>query len=215
MTGMREEVLQEAKRSDCFLCRPNAALLGRLGRSGYLLAGLGPLADGYAVVASHAHLRGLKDAGPDLRLAYSNFAAESAQTLAEQFGACFVVEHGNMAVCGIPEEGREHCFHPHFLLIPASGLSVEPFLDYFGRSTVFETLHAAIEFGIDKGQYVLAGHSEGPFHVFLPDGELPRQFARGLVAEQLDQSELASWRDQPNLAWTLANAELLKEIFTR
>ena len=94
-------------------------------------------------------------------------------------------------------------------------MSVEPFLDYFGRSTVFETLHAAIEFGIDKGQYVLAGHSEGPFHVFLPDGELPRQFARGLVAEQLDQSELASWRDQPNLAWTLANAELLKEIFAR
>jgi hypothetical protein len=120
-----------------------------------------------------------------------------------------------MAVCGISEEGRAHCFHPHFLLIPSPGLSVQPFLDYFGRSTSFDTIASAIDFAADRGQYVLAGNAGGPFHVFLPDGDLPRQFARGLVAEQLGVVHLASWRDQPDLPKTLGNAEALREVLAR
>lgn len=215
MTDVRDELHHESTRHDCFLCRPNAALLGDVGVAGYAVAGLGPLSDGYAVVATHGHLRGLEEADGALRTAYADYAVRVANALARAYGSCFVVEHGNMAVCGISEEGRAHCFHPHFLMIPGVPADTRPFLDYFGASTPFGTLAEAINFAADRGQYVLAGDAAGPFHVFFPDGDLPRQFARALVAEQIGAMRLASWRDEPDLPRTVANAKALREVLSR
>lgn len=212
---VRDELAQEPARWDCFLCRPSATLLGDVGQAGYVIAGLGPLSNGYAVVATHAHLRGLAEADAKQRVAYAEYAAGIAGELAEAYGSCFVVEHGNMAVCGISEEGRAHCFHPHFLMIPGTAANIEPFLEYFGTSESFGTLAEAVSYAADLGQYVLAGQAVGPFHVFLPRGDLPRQFARALVAEQIGVEHLASWRDVPDLPKTVANAEALRKALAR
>lgn len=214
MENVREELTQECHREDCFLCRPNAALLTNVGDAGYTVAGLGPLADGYAVVATHDHLRGLAEADTELRSAYSSYAQRVADRLSRHYGGCLVVEHGNMAVCGVSEEGRAHCFHPHFLMIPTPNADFGPFLDYFSTSTVFSNLELAVGFGADRGQYVLVGASQGPFHVFLPDGEVPRQFARALVAEQLNVSHLASWKAVPDLYSTRRNAQVLRKVLS-
>jgi diadenosine tetraphosphate (Ap4A) HIT family hydrolase len=215
MMGVRDELWQEPARTDCFLCRPNAALLGNLGAAGYVVAGLGPLSEGYAVVATYSHLRGLAEAGAEQRVAYAEYASDIARELAVVYGSCFVVEHGNMAVCGISEEGRAHCFHPHFLMIPGTSANAEPFLEYFGTSNPFDTLAEAIAYAADRGQYVLAGQATGPFHVFFPEGDLPRQFARALVAEQIGVEHLASWRDEPDLLRTVANAVALRKALVR
>ena len=213
MVRISAELKVEVARQDCFLCRPNAALLVNVGLVGYLMAGLGPLADGYAVVATHQHLRGLAEVAAEARRQYAEFAQQAASMLVERFGGCLVVEHGNMAVCGIAEEGREHCFHPHFLLIPDARCNTDSFLDYFGEHKhPFNTLAEAINFGVEKGQYVLVGKATGPFYICLPTGELPRQFARALVAEQLGVEELASWRDSPNPDWALSNAFELRKL---
>ncbi len=213
MTRISDELQDEATRTDCFLCRPNAALLSNVSEAGYTVAGLGPLADGYAVVATHDHIEGLAEANAQLRRQYSEYATSVAERLSTEFGECFLVEHGNMAVCGIAEEGRAHCFHPHFLLIPSAELSTSPFVDYFGHDGCkFQSLIDAVNYGADRGQYLLAGKITGPFHVFLPNGELPRQFARALVAEQLGASGRASWRDMPDLQWTANNAAALRRV---
>ena len=204
----------EAARRDCFLCRPNAALLADVGAAGYTMAGLGPLAEGYAVVATHEHLLGLAAATTELRQAYSTYTTNIASKLSARYGGCFVIEHGNMAVCGVDDaEGRTHCFHPHFLLVPDRRCDIAPFREYFGSNhTIFGSLEEAVHFGADKGQYVLAGTALGPFHVFLPEGELPRQFARGLIADQLGVERRASWRDEPDAAWTGRNAMSLRAL---
>jgi hypothetical protein len=204
----------EATRRDCFLCRPNATLLADVSVAGYTMAGLGPLAEGYAVVATHEHLRGLAAATTELRRAYSAYATNIALKLSARYGECFVVEHGNMAVCGVDDvEGRIHCFHPHFLLVPDRRCDVAPFYEYFGSNhKTFGSLEEAVHFGADNGQYLLAGNALGPFHVFLPDGELPRQFARGLIADQLGEEHRASWRDEPDTAWTGRNATSLRAL---
>jgi len=212
---VRDELAQEPARKDCFLCRPSANLLGDIGQAGYVVAGLGPLSTGYAVIATHAHLRGLAEADAAQRVAYAEYAAGIANELAAAYDSCFVVEHGNMAVCGISEEGRAHCFHPHFLVIPGTAANVEPFLEYFGTSESFDTLADAVSYAADLGQYVLAGQAAGPFHVFFPRGDLPRQFARALVAEQIGVEHLASWRDVPDLPKTVANAEALRKALAR
>lgn len=208
------ELKDEMLRNDCFLCRPNAALLMHVGQIGYSLAGLGPLADGYAVVTTHEHLKGLAVVDAAFRRRYADYTLEIAEKLVKGYGACFLIEHGNMAVCGISEEGREHCFHPHFLLIPDARCNADSFLEYFDQKhQEFATLAEALEYGAQQdGQYVLVGAAAGPFYVCQPVDELPRQFARGLAAEQLSVEALASWRGTPNLDWTLRNAEALRKL---
>jgi len=207
MTKTNESLDGEALRHDCFLCRPSATLLVHVGTAGYAIAGLGPLADGYTVVATQGHLQGLAAASTELRTAYSDYTETLAKALTARYGACFIVEHGNMAVCGIEAEGRAHCFHPHFLLVPDARCSLDPFNEYFGSGhQMFDSLIDAVSFGADRGQYVLAGQFPGPFAVYLPQGELPRQFARALLAEQLGVDDRASWRAMPDLRWTCRNA---------
>lgn len=218
MVEVSESIAAEALRTDCFLCRPNAALLVDVGLTGYAMAGLGPIASGYTVVATHGHVQGLSALSADDRRSYAYYAASVASRLSARYGGCFIVEHGNMAVCGIEQaEGRAHCFHPHFLLVPDQRCSIDAFHDYFGSEhSKFGSLEEAVQYGADRGQYLLAGHIAGPFHVFLPSGtDLPRQFARALLAEQLGADELASWRDRPDPAWAAKNADAVRSLLRR
>lgn len=214
MTNSESDVAAEAQRHDCFLCRPKAALLVDVKQAGYALAGLGPLADGYTVVATHDHVQGLAAVSTEARRLYADYTMTIASRLSSQHGGCFIVEHGNMAVCGVGDAtGRAHCLHPHFLLVPDRRCSVAPFVEYFGTDqSYFGTLAEAVEYGATRGQYVLAGDTSGMFHVFLPNGDVPRQFARALLAEQLGLVDRASWRDTPDPEWTAKNAHAVREL---
>lgn len=214
MTKSGTDVAAEALREDCFLCRPNAGLLVDVSPVGYAVAGLGPLADGYTVVATHDHVQGLAAVPVEARRLYANYTAGIASRLSRQYGSCFIIEHGNMAVCGVGDAaGRAHCLHPHFLLVPDSRCSVDPFVEYFGSDyKSFGGLAEAVQYGADRGQYVLAGDMSGTFHVFLPNGDLPRQFARALLAEQLELVDRASWRATPDPDWTVRNARAIRGL---
>lgn len=214
MTESRTDLAAEAMRQDCFLCRPKATLLVDVGPVGYALAGLGPLADGYTVVATHDHVQGLAAVPDGTRRLYADYTMTIATRLSRRYGSCFIIEHGNMAICGMDDSaGRAHCLHPHFLLVPDRRCSVDPFSEYFGSDhRSFGSLAAAVHYGAARGQYVLAGEISGTFHVFLPNGELPRQFARALVAERLELVDRASWRDTPDPDWTARNAHAIREL---
>lgn len=214
MTETEIAVAAEALRQDCFLCRPKATLLVDVSPAGYTLAGLGPLADGYVVVATHDHVQGLAAVPVEARRLYAEYTVAIASRLSSHFGACFIVEHGNMAVCGVSETaGRAHCLHPHFLLVPDRRCSIDPFLEYFGSNySSFGSLAEAIHYGAERGQYLLAGNANGPFYVFLPEGDLPRQFARALLAEQLHLVDRASWRDTPDPVWSLQNSHAIRRL---
>lgn len=214
MTESGTDLAAEALRQDCFLCRPKAALLVDVSPAGYAVAGLGPLADGYTVVATHDHVRGLAAVPVETRRLYADYTMTVASRLSKQYGSCFIIEHGNMAICGVGDAtGRAHCLHPHFLLVPDTRCSVDPFVEHFGSEhSAFGSLAEAVQYGADRGQYVLAGDTSGMFHVFLPNGDLPRQFARALLAEQLGLVDRASWRDTPDPDWTARNAHAIRGL---
>jgi hypothetical protein len=214
VTEIETSVAAEALRQDCFLCRPMAALLVDVSQAGYAVAGLGPLTDGYTVVATHDHVQGLAAVPVEARRVYADYTMAIGSQLSKQYGGCFIIEHGNMAVCGVDDAtGRAHCLHPHFLLVPDTRCSVDPFLEYFGSEhKSFGSLAEAVQYGADRGQYVLAGEISGTFYVFLPNGDLPRQFARALLAEQLELVDRASWRDTPDPAWTTRNAHAIRGL---
>ena len=212
----KEEIEGEAARTDCFLCRPSGLLLADVSSEGFAVAGLGPLCDGYTVVATCHHLRGLAEAAPSYRDRFAQYVARLADTLKKRYGACFLVEHGNTEICGISPADRPHSFHPHILLIPDARCSVLPFQDYFGApGTRFASLSEAIAGAADKGAYLFVGPVDGPLFTFESLSESPRQLARGLIAEQLGVVGRASWRDDPGLEWSLSNAVELRETLGR
>jgi hypothetical protein len=210
------ELQKEVFRNDCFLCRPNSRLLIDVSPWGYSLAGLGPMVVGYSVIATHQHVIGLKELSRTDLENYCSYAISVADILSKKHGRCLILEHGNMAVCGIDSADRAHCFHPHFLLVPNDKCNTGPFDEYFKENKKwFKTLFEAVEYGAQQGQYVLAGTVSAGFNIYLPDGEVPRQFARGVVSEQLGLADKASWKDAPDLLLALANADELRLIFAK
>jgi len=122
-----------------------------------------------------------------------------------------------MPICNVnlDAHAQSHCYHPHFLVFPAAFDPMRSFREYFGGpGRSFSSLYEALVYGIGQKHYILVSPRIGQFEVYLPVDGLPRQFARGLVAECLGTEELADWRMKPNFEWSLKNAALLREVIS-
>ncbi len=205
----------EFERTDCFLCRPLSTLLVQVSTDAYTMAGLGPLCDGYAITSAIDHIEGLKSLDKSALKRYAEYAESVQRTLAQKFGNCVLTEHGNMPICNVHSDAhaQSHCYHPHFLMFPAKFDPMKSFWEYFcGPGRGFASLYEALVYGVSQKHYILVSPRIGRFEVFVPVDGLPRQLARGLVAESLGTEKLADWRSRPNFDWSLKNAALLREI---
>lgn len=205
----------ELARQDCFLCKPSELLTVDSRKDAFTMAGLGPIVDGYAIVATRDHLYRLASSSAEYMVAYADYATQIRRKLAQHYGTCILTEHGNMPICGIDVYNHSHCFHPHFLLFPNGSSIFEAAREYFQYpGHQFSTLIEALNFGKSLNHYLLVSENEDGYFVFIPDKDLPRQFARALIAEGIDALELASWRNHPGVEMTLANANELKKLFS-
>lgn len=177
----------------------------------FTIAGIGPLTPGYAIVATIEHLDQIRDA--DTIAQFSAYANKIRQALVDQFGSCLLTEHGHSPLCTLADTQNVHCFHPHFLLFPGAPSIVNSADEYFsGKGTTFSSLDAALAFGVNLPQYLLISESTSSFKVYPVVEGLPRQFARGLVAEQQGNEELASWRAHPGFDMAEKNANQIKAL---
>ncbi len=116
-----------------------------------------------------------------------------------------------MALCGYYSHDESECFHPHFLLFPGAHDIVPACTDYFGTFEQVSDLSDVVKLA-DARQYLLVSPAAGKYLVFFPAAGLPRQFARGLVAEAHDVLERASWKDAPNYEEAQGYAAHLREL---
>lgn len=205
----------ELARQDCFLCKPSELLMVDSGKGAFTMAGLGPIVDGYAIVATKDHLDRLGSSSAEYIMMYADYATQIRRKLTQRYGTCILTEHGNMPVCGINVCNHSHCFHPHFLLFPNGSSIFEAAREYFQYpGHQFSTLIEALSFGKSLNHYLLVSENEDGYFVFVPNKSLPRQFARALIAEGIDALEFASWRDHPRVEMALTNANELKILFS-
>lgn len=208
--------LDESRRDDCFLCRPASRLLAHVGDACYTLAGLGPLSDGYAVVATDHHglLEGPHDSA--LLTSWGQYSEWVQRALEAEFGTCVLSEHGKMSICNPNRPANSHCYHPHFLLFPGAPDPLPVFRDHFPcEGEFFSSLTDALRHASVLSNYLLGSPRPGEYFVFpAPDG-LPRQFARAIIADSLGVPDLASWQSRPCGDWAMRNAEVLRRILNR
>src|ERR1700727_2523941 len=93
----------------CFLCLPSPELLFLESENFYALAGLGPVVDGYCVIAAKSHVKSMADVPAVLSDERDAFVTLVRNKLIAMHGTCLITEHGRMTVCAA--EHDYHCFH--------------------------------------------------------------------------------------------------------
>ena len=80
-----------ATNDECFLCSPSEDLQFFESENFFALAGLGPVVDGYCVIAAKAHSRSMADITANLRAERAEFVQKLRDLLTSRYGSCLSV----------------------------------------------------------------------------------------------------------------------------
>lgn len=184
----------------CFLCALPSDLVYAESEHFIALLGLGPIAEGYSLIAARAHVSSMLDILPHQRTELASFTEAVRRRLRPHYGESVITEHGRVPPC-LSEYARTHephCLHAHRLVFPGSplfdlvevarGLEVRSFCTFRDAAASFR----------DPGQYLYVEHPDGGCQLASVRGPLPRQFFRRVVAATSGVPELADWREHPS-----------------
>jgi diadenosine tetraphosphate (Ap4A) HIT family hydrolase len=206
----REQSASEEGRH-CFLCSPSAELVFLESENFYALAGLGPVVDGYCVVAAKSHVKSMADVPLGQAGERDAFITLVRNRLIAMYGTCLITEHGRMTVCA--DEHDHHCFHAHFLVFPGTE-DVSALADsYFSTSQAFTNLETSLAHGALHAEYLLISPSPTRFSIYSTPLNAPRQLARHLVAWKTGNGHLADWKTWPQRDRAIFIAETLRSAF--
>ncbi len=195
-----EREIRSMRSSSCFLCDPEPDLTWMESERFRAVLGLGPVGEGFSLIATREHLPSMFDLDSELAEELVEFTAEVRARLEPLYGSVVVTEHGRVAPCVGPmtRQHEPHCLHAHRLVFPGQDSldlgRVAPRLPRKG----FDGYPTARREFAWPGQYLYAEQPDGRCEVGMVNGPLPRQFLRAVVAFAQGRPELADWRRHPD-----------------
>ena len=199
----------------CFLCSPVPELICHRTPHFYVMAGLGPIVDGFCLISSADHIRSMADTPPGPLRDERNALVEMIRTkLQRRYGSCLVTEHGRVPVCR--DDGSrhdEHCFHAHLLVFPGATDITDAAQAYYQTGAQFPSLGDAMEYAATHDNYLYSSPDSDRHNVLSGPLNTPRQLVRHLVAVTARDIGLADWRMHPQTSRTLEIARSLRSIF--
>lgn len=199
-------MIDHAPNEQCFLCKTPADLVFLETDNFLALAGLGPVVDGYCMLASRTHARSMADIKAARHDERDGLVKALRAHLASEYGCCLITEHGRMAICD-DDLHDQHCYHAHFLVFPGAPDISSKAQSYFGSANKFANLSSALSFSANFEEYFLVSPDDSSFTVFTTPLNAPRQLARYLVAAEAGDVALADWKSVPNRQRALEIAE--------
>jgi hypothetical protein len=183
----------------CFLCEPAPDLVYAESENFFAMLGLGPISEGYSLIAARTHAPSMLDLPVAQRHELVGFTKRVRARLDAHYAPSTVTEHGRVPPC-IDRHVRvhePHCLHAHQLVFPGSltldldqavpALQVQRFESFLDAATSFR----------DPGQFLYAESPDGQCQLASVRGPFPRQFFRRLVAASAGSPRLANWRVHP------------------
>jgi len=166
------------------------------------MLGLGPITEGYSLIATAQHVRSLIDLTAEQAAELVSFTEEVRTQLRQFYGPVVVAEHGRVPPCEVDEESgarEQHCFHAHRLVFPvetdltaamrSAALTVQEFPDFLTCWREFSW----------PDEYLYFERADGTCAIASAPLPVARQFFRTRIAEVLGRPEFASWRLHPRL----------------
>jgi hypothetical protein len=172
------------------------------------MLGLGPIMEGYSIIASRGHIPSYFDLPEDWIDDYVDFRETVLKQLAQSFQPAILTEHGRVPACDFYDQHphQAHCYHAHQLVFPAE-VDLEPrlrnaFKYDISKFTSFNEAHAAMKETEEEYLYY-EGADRQPVVIPTPQRHI-RQFFRLLVADAVGHPERTGWREEPG--WPLIDS---------
>ena len=107
---------------ECFLCAPINQFVYAESQNFFAMLGLGPLVEGYSLLAAKAHVPSMIDLPINAIYDLVQFKEQVRHQLALHYGSVIITEHGRVAPCVQVDsiQPEYHCFHAHNLVFPLS-----------------------------------------------------------------------------------------------
>src|SRR5215469_11506206 len=105
----------------CFLCEPDESLVYHREGRFFAMLGLGPLSEGYSVIATRDHVPSMLDLDPEGVKELVEFTQRVRIRQAMRgYEPGAITEHGRVATCvhAVAGAHEPHCLHAHRLLFP-------------------------------------------------------------------------------------------------
>jgi SAM-dependent methyltransferase/diadenosine tetraphosphate (Ap4A) HIT family hydrolase len=184
----------------------------------YLFAGIGPIVEGYIIIAPHTcdrkrgGLRTISEASPDLldELIFLRGIVTKFYREVYDFEGGLFFEHGRAGTCGVSD--TPHCYHAHLCCFPVSKpiwkdikIPGKRVLQLAGlgefSATVDKNPHLLIQECIinEKFSPETAGRESWETRAVVLDDEsnVPRQYLRKLLATRVGTPDLWDWAAAP------------------
>lgn len=185
----------------CFLCRQNKQLTYLEDDTFYAMLGLGPIVEGYSLIATKSHVPSMLDLSTCSAEHLHDFTERIRKLLEPVYGPTIITEHGRVAACVELDRGgaEAHCFHAHRLVFPIAADLTDclRFGDF--RVTAYSNFIEARKMFDWSREYLYYERPDESCLIAVTSRRVPRQFFRHKVAEYIGKPELASWREHPQV----------------
>lgn len=165
----------------------------------YAMLGLGPIVEGYSLIATIAHAPSMLDlSGTDVDKLVA-FTDQIRQSLASHYGQAIITEHGRVAPCvdHVRDRQQAHCFHAHRLVFPVSVDLTAAITKYGLEISEYASFKDCWRQFSWRGEYLYYERVDGTCLVAVAPMRTVRQFFRYKVAELVGYPELADWNEYP------------------
>lgn len=195
-------------RSRCILCDPPEDRVVARTENFVVMAGLGPIRPGYALLFTRTHVPAFSHLPDELWDEFRQME-ERLRSCLSAFGPHLVrYEHGQIGSCLVEGEGStRHCHHAHRVFVPWNEpLEVEP--DLPGTRVALESPRQLTEI---REHYIFLDDQ-----VFvIPDGTvLPSQYMRRWLLRELGREREYCWAQYPRHGDALIVAAELRELWS-
>jgi hypothetical protein len=198
----------------CFLCNPTKQFIYAENQDFFAMLGLGPLIEGYSLLATKAHVYSMIDLPVNKAHELVKFKEQVRYQLALHYGQVILTEHGRVASCVHLDsiQPENHCFHAHNLVFPLSLDLTESLRERGLKLMEFSNFLEAREKFKWSEEYYYFERIDGTCVIAFEPRRLVRQFFRYLIAERIGKPELADWKKYPQIEVVLkARSQLFSE----
>lgn len=216
MNGLVDNLIAENPNEGCFLCRPEKWRILYSGNAVQVVAGLGPLVNGYILVSPKEHVHTLAEASSALVREMHSVFEVTRDALRVQYGPGYTAyEHAKVGSCRIVEEKQEidhFCFHSHRVFIPVVTTLQADISRFFESSVSISAPEQMRELSGKEYVYYETenSHSARTAHAYLGPKDVPSQFLRRLISRQLSLDIGYSWAAAPRLEQMIETVATLR-----
>lgn len=176
--------------------------------------GLGPLAEGYALILSKSHYSCCAQLPEAHSTEFGDLVRLVRKAQLSLYGRSTMFEHGRSGACLPPGNGEDLCYHAHLHFLPAAVGLADSIADDFQTLTLADWSAVRRRYALTGRPYLLAENGNEIVYAETPD-KIRSRYLRRIAAGALGVPELEDWVAFPDYPVVKAGRDKLAQEISR